>query len=55
MANNWYDQEIPYLSASGKLYLLTLIAKGIDRDLAMEVLHLLVPNEELYELGYEKE
>ncbi len=43
-----YQKEICYLSLYGRFLLDTLIAKGIQADLAFEVLHLLVPNEDLY-------
>ena len=43
-------KEACYLTIEGKLLMLELIQKGIDADLALEILHLLVPNDKLYDL-----
>jgi hypothetical protein len=45
------EQEYCYLSVYGRVMLNALMQKGIkDPDLALEILHLLVPEEELYDL-----
>ena len=50
-----FRKEACYLSVYGKTLMNLLILKGIDEDLALEILHLLVPNENLYDLDEELE
>jgi hypothetical protein len=45
-----YKKEACYLSDYGTMLMGCLRAKGLDEDLALEVLHLLVPEEDLYDL-----
>ena len=45
-----YKKEACYLSDYGLMLMACLKAKGIDEDLALEILHLLVDEEELYNL-----
>lgn len=52
---NWTDQEKGYLSLAGNIYLSALEAKGIGKELAFEILHLLVPHTELYDIEIEDE
>ena len=47
-----YKKEACYLSVYGKVLMLLLLDKGLDQDLALEVLHLLIPNSELYDLSF---
>lgn len=44
------DKELCYLSEYGRVMHNLLVARGVDKDLALEVLHLLVPHQDLYEL-----
>lgn len=50
-----YKLESCYLSAYGKVLMYALQSKGLDEDLALEILHLTVPAEELYSLDEEDE
>lgn len=45
-----YKKEACYLSFYGAELMSKLTARGLDEDLALEILHVLVPNEQLYSL-----
>jgi hypothetical protein len=54
---DFYKKEYCYLTPKGKTFVDFLISKGIDEDLALEVAHISIPNDELYQLedeAYEK-
>jgi hypothetical protein len=46
----FYQKESCYLSDQGKQLVDNLIAKGLDEDLALEVAHISIPSDQLYEL-----
>lgn len=48
--NRLYDLELCYLTDIGRDQLKQLENMGLDRDLAVEVLHQLMTDEELYTL-----
>jgi hypothetical protein len=46
-----YNKEACYLSSYGQTLIALLIDRGVkDKDLALEILHILVPENELYNL-----
>lgn len=51
----FYEKEKWYLSEQGKNLVEKIASKGLDYDLALEVAHLLVSAEELYDLEDEHE
>lgn len=51
--NKLYDLEMAYLSEQGKEILAHLQEVGLHRDLALELMHQLIPHEDLYDLDHE--
>jgi hypothetical protein len=46
-----YDQLVPYLTKRALDAVKELVDAGVDRDLAMTLIEMKLPEEEVYELG----
>ena len=45
-----YSQIYPYLSAEAKEHVQMLVDRGMDRDLAMQLVEMVMEEEEFYDL-----